>query len=338
MDRDRLKKMGKKSCFFVYKSGDADVEKKNPEINFVKALSAVCAVLLWRNAFLSVFDLEALANQIGRKEIIFAEIAVSFAVFILLIAAFKVRRLRVIAYLVIFAPFISAACARKFPPPWASWMLVFAAVLYGTCCAMEGCKAKQVFRSLVLISAVFGIAAGISVFAGKQIDQIRVGENGFYQETRQKIRENVIGKAEELAEKIKNKKDGKKLDEEKTDAESKHDREDIEEKNPFRPENDPTQQNGKNDNMTSGGKMDDLKAISSFKPSSEVSTCVVLEKKKTYLYDRWGTTYEDSAWTNEKLEEVVYSSKYYFEEEKEELFLQYPSELTRMQKNVRRMG
>ena len=81
MDRDRLKKMGKKSCFFVYKSGDADVEKKNPEINFVKALSAVCAVLLWRNAFLSVFDLEALANQIGRKEIIFAEIAVSFAVF-----------------------------------------------------------------------------------------------------------------------------------------------------------------------------------------------------------------------------------------------------------------
>ena len=188
MDRDRLKKMGKKSCFFVYKSGDADVEKKNPEINFVKALSAVCAVLLWRNAFLSVFDLEALANQIGRKEIIFAEIAVS-----------------VIAYLVIFAPFISAACARKFPPPWASWMLVFAAVLYGTCCAMEGCKAKQVFRSLVLISAVFGIAAGISVFAGKQIDQIRVGENGFYQETRQKIRENVIGKAEELAEKIKNK-------------------------------------------------------------------------------------------------------------------------------------
>ena len=34
--------------------------------------------------------------------------------------------------------------------------------------------------------------------------------------------------------------------------------------------------------------MDDLKAISSFKPSSEVSTCVVLEKKKTYLYDRWG--------------------------------------------------
>ena len=97
--------------------------------------------------------------------------------------------------------------------------------------------------------------AGISVFAGKQIDQIRVGENGFYQETRQKIRENVIGKAEELAEKIKNKKDGKKLDEEKTDAESKHDREDIEEKNPFRPENDPTQQNGKNDNMTSGGKM-----------------------------------------------------------------------------------
>ena len=35
---------------------------------------------------------------------------------------------------------------------------------------------------------------------------------------------------------------------------------------------------------------------------------------------------------NEKLEEVVYSSKYYFEEEKEELFLQYPSELTRMQK------
>lgn len=332
MDRGRLKKMGKKSCFFVYKSGDADVEKKNPEINFVKALSAVCAVLLWRNAFLSVFDLEALANQIGRKEIIFAEIAVSFAVFILLIAAFKVRRLRVIAYLVIFAPFISAACARKFPPPWASWMLVFAAVLYGTCCAMEGCKAKQVFRSLVLISAVFGIAAGISVFAGKQIDQIRVDENGFYQETRQKIRENVIGKAEELAEKIKNKKDGKKLDEEKTDAESKHDREDIEEKNPFRPENDPTQQNGKNDNMTSGGKMDDLKAISSFKPSSEVSTCVVLEKKKTYLYDRWGTTYEDSAWTNEKLEEVVYSSKYYFEEEKEELFLQYPSELTRMQK------
>lgn len=245
MDRGRLKKMGKKSCFFVYKSGDADVEKKNPEINFVKALSAVCAVLLWRNAFLSVFDLEALANQIGRKEIIFAEIAVSFAVFILLIAAFKVRRLRVIAYLVIFAPFISAACARKFPPPWASWMLVFAAVLYGTCCAMEGCKAKQVFRSLVLISAVFGIAAGISVFAGKQIDQIRVDENGFYQETRQKIRENVIGKAEELAEKIKNKKDGKKLDEEKTDAESKHDREDIEEKNPFRPENDPTQQNGK---------------------------------------------------------------------------------------------
>ena len=92
MDRDRLKKMGKKSCFFVYKSGDADVEKKNPEINFVKALSAVCAVLLWRNAFLSVFDLEALANQIGRKEIIFAEIAVSFAVFILLIAAFKVRK------------------------------------------------------------------------------------------------------------------------------------------------------------------------------------------------------------------------------------------------------
>jgi len=71
MDRGRLKKMGKKSCFFVYKSGDADVEKKNPEINFVKALSAVCAVLLWRNAFLSVFDLEALANQIGRKEIIF---------------------------------------------------------------------------------------------------------------------------------------------------------------------------------------------------------------------------------------------------------------------------
>lgn len=67
MDRGRLKKMGKKSCFFVYKSGDADVEKKNPEINFVKALSAVCAVLLWRNAFLSVFDLEALANQIGRK-------------------------------------------------------------------------------------------------------------------------------------------------------------------------------------------------------------------------------------------------------------------------------
>ena len=107
MDRDRLKKMGKKSCFFVYKSGDADVEKKNPEINFVKALSAVCAVLLWRNAFLSVFDLEALANQIGRKEIIFAEIAVSFAVFILLIAAFKVRRIgSVIAYLVIFAPFI----------------------------------------------------------------------------------------------------------------------------------------------------------------------------------------------------------------------------------------
>ena len=47
MDRGRLKKMGKKSCFFVYKSGDADVEKKNPEINFVKALSAVCAVL-WK--------------------------------------------------------------------------------------------------------------------------------------------------------------------------------------------------------------------------------------------------------------------------------------------------
>ena len=99
------------------------MEKKNPEINFVKALSAVCTVLLWRNAFLSVFDLEALANQIGRKEIIFF-VAVSFMVFILLIAAFKVRRLRVIAYLVIFAPFISAACARKFPPPWASWMLV----------------------------------------------------------------------------------------------------------------------------------------------------------------------------------------------------------------------
>ena len=51
-----------------------------------------------------------------------------------------------------------------------------------------------------------------------------------------------------------------------------------------------------------------------------MSTCVVLEKKKTYLYDRWGTTYEDSAWTNEKLEEVVYSSKYYFEEEKKSYF------------------
>ena len=74
---------------------------------------------------------------------------------------------------------------------------------------MEGCKAKQVFRSLVLISAVFGILCGNFCFAGKQIDQIRVDENGFYQETRQKIRENVIGKAEELAEKIKNKKTAK---------------------------------------------------------------------------------------------------------------------------------
>ena len=34
MDRGRLKKMGKKSCFFVYKSGDADVEKKNPDYIF----------------------------------------------------------------------------------------------------------------------------------------------------------------------------------------------------------------------------------------------------------------------------------------------------------------
>ena len=66
--------------------------------------------------------------------------------------------------------------------------------------------------------------------------------------------------------------------------------------------------------------------------STSPTHVLCLRKRKTYLYDRWGTTYEDSAWTNEKLEEVVYSSKYYFEEEKEELFLQYPSELTRMQK------
>ena len=63
-----------------------------------------------------------------------------------------------------------------------------------------------------------------------------------------------------------------------------------------------------------------------------------MRKRKTYLYDRWGTTYEDSAWTNEKLEEVVYSSKYYFEEEKEELFFTVSFGTYPYAKNVRRMG
>ena len=95
--------------------------------------------------FLSVFEFGSAGKSNRTKRNHFCRDCREFAVFILLIAAFKVRRLRVIAYLVIFAPFISAACARKFPPPWASWMLVFAAVLYGMCCAMEGCKAKTGF-------------------------------------------------------------------------------------------------------------------------------------------------------------------------------------------------
>ena len=162
MDRDRLKKMGKKSCFFVYKSGDADVEKKNPEINFVKALSAVCAVLLWRNAFLSVFDLEALANQIGRKEIIFAEIAVSLRYLFVDcgIQSKEAARNCLFGY---FCTVYICCMRAKISAAMGVVDVGFAAVLYGTCCAMEGCKAKQVFRSLVLISAVFGIAAGISV-------------------------------------------------------------------------------------------------------------------------------------------------------------------------------
>lgn len=309
--------------------------KKNPKINFVKALSAICVILLWRNAFLSVFDLETIADQMGQKEVVFAAVMVSITALILLMTAFKVRRLRVIAYVVIFAPFIAAAFARKFPPPGASWLLVFAAVLYGTCCAMEESEPRTIFRSLVPIAAVFGIAAGISFFAGKQIDRIRIDENGFYQETRREIRENVIGKVEELAEKIKYKKDDRKPDEEKTeekkqDFESGNDRENIENNNPSRTENEPTQQSGENENFSSGSKMEDLKAIASFKPSSEVSTCVVLEKKTTYLHDRWGTTYQDSAWTNERLEKILSSSQHYFEEERQELFLQYPPELTRM--------
>ena len=90
MDRDRLKRWERRVVSSFIKVGMP--MKRKIQTDFVKASSAVCAVLLWRNAFLSVFDLEALANQIGRKEIIFAEIAVSFAVFILLIAAFKWKR------------------------------------------------------------------------------------------------------------------------------------------------------------------------------------------------------------------------------------------------------
>ena len=313
------------------------MEKKNPKINFAKATAAIGVILLWQNAFWSVFDLETMADRSGQKEVVLAAVIVSAAVLILLTASFRVRRLRLIAYFVIFAPFIAAACARKFPPPGAAWLLVFAAVLYGTCCAMEESEPGTVIRSFVPIAAVFGIAAGISFFAGKQIDRIRIDENGYYQETRQKIRENVIGKVEDLAENIKNKEDDRKPDEEKAeekerDLESRNERENTENKNPFRTEQDPEQQSGENETLSSGGKMEDLKEIAAFKPSSETSVCVVLEKKTTYLYDRWGTTYQDSAWTNERLEKILSSSKYYFEEEREELFLQYPPELTRMRK------
>ncbi len=301
--------------------------KKNPKINFVKIFCVICVTLLWWNAWFSVFDLKAAAHQTGMKETVFAAVAGSGLVLLLLIGAFRVRRLRMVAYLVLLLPFIAAACARKFPPARAAWLLLLAMVLYGTCCAVEEAGAKEIIRSLVPIMAVFGIAAGLSFFAGKQIDRIREDEDGFYREARRGIRENVIGKAGDLAEKITyNKKEEQDSKEEKAeerllDHEKDNDRASAENKKLSPIEEVLEEQDG---------SMEDLKAIASFKPSVETSTCVVLEKKTTYLYENWGTTYKDSAWTNEKLEEILRSSEHHSKEETYDIFLQYPAELVRM--------
>ena len=161
-------------------------KRKNPEINFVKALSAVCAVLLWRNAFLSVFDLEALAKSNRTKRNHFCRDCREFCGIYFVDCGIQSKEAARNCLFGYFCTVYICCMRAKISAAMGVVDVGFAAVLYGTCCAMEGCKAKQVFRSLVLISAVFGIACGISVFAGKQIDQIRVGENGFYQETRQK--------------------------------------------------------------------------------------------------------------------------------------------------------
>lgn len=145
------------------------------------------------NAFLSVWKPEADLYHVPAVPV--PELAVMTGLFLaplLMIwsASLHVRKGKFFSVLLIFSPAVLSLAVIVVPPEQSCWFLILSC---GFFCSVYKCNNGQsAFVNGVTAVCILGVLTGVSVLAGRILEQYKEPPDGFYMETRESIRTNWI--------------------------------------------------------------------------------------------------------------------------------------------------
>ena len=256
----------------------------------------VSGVFLWRNRE----SVESLFFQGSSPDTRLAGVTaavLTIPVLVLWIFVIRSGKAKTVAGAAAAAPFIAAACAGYFPSFRASWLLLFAGVMYYVAGALGKMPFLKKVLSLVIAAGCFALLAGISVFAGSYLDTGREVEGSFYQIARETLRTDFVGGIERLMQR----EAGEAPDPERADEVQEEMEQEQQEEAGLAAEEEPQTPEAAGDGPagTEGG-MDRLKEISSFEPDPLAhSSVIVLQEKPrdtVYVAQRTGIAYTEDTW------------------------------------------
>lgn len=303
----------------------------------IKALPFVllaAAVLLWleRESISGLYEwilqnYETLFTVYPAGEAEFGRIAVLFSVPVLSIMVIVQRRGKgkLLAGIVICAPFIAAACAGWFQTEMPSWLLLLGAAVYFASAAPGAGRTGKGFLmwgNAVFAVAVCAVLAVLSCRAGLILDTGRGVEDSFYFRMRGTLTNEVVGGIQDLLTEVsgtdQEETDPNQADEVPADTESADLPADESIQSEL-PQDTPVADDSaaadlsRNDRLqdNTGGtgifespssesqSVTDLGSIARFVPSSEGPASLVLDEKPegtVYFPESWGITYSENAW------------------------------------------
>ena len=290
---------------------------------------AAAAVLLWysRDTVIQLYvwtveNYETLFSVQTAGDWMFSYVAVlvSVPVLELLLWVQHTGKGKGLAGVIICAPFIAAACAGWFQTELPSWFLILGAAAYFASAAPgAGRTGKGLFmwRNAVIAVAACAVLAVLSWRAGLFLDTGRETEDSFYFQMRGTLTTEVVGGIQDLLTEISGtdpeETEPDQTDEVPDDADSDNLLADESRQSEVQQEdsdlNDPFQVDSRQGN-TGGSEafnrpfseaqgVTDLGSISSFVPSTEgLSTLVLDEKPESTVYfpESWGTGYSGNVW------------------------------------------
>lgn len=290
---------------------------------------AGAAVLLWynRDTLIRLYmwieeNYETLfsVQTAGNRAFSYVAVLAGVPVLEILLCIQRTGKGKVLAGVILCAPFITAACAGWFQTGPPSWFLILGAAAYfATLAPGAGRTGKGLFmwENAVFAVAVCAVLVFLSCRAGLFLDAGRETESSFYFRMRGILTTEVVGKMQDLAEQLSGEDETETepdqtkevKDDEEPDALSADDstQSDEREKNPGADDlfqDEAEQENTGGTDIFEGPSSDsqevtDLGSIARFVPSSEGTFSIELDKKPestVYYPENWGIGYFDDTW------------------------------------------